>query len=404
MVSTFSTSTDLTARLRLTPQEHESLTIFFQHLVQTPSFSANEGTIAQLIIDELRAGGVQNVRIDRAGSVVATVGQGNPILLFDSHMDTVRPAASGWRFDPFSGTVEDGVLYGLGACDAKGSIAAMVYAARHLVSAAIPLRGQAVFTFMVQEERCEGCALKVLVEEEGLRPDWVVLAEASDLRIMRGQRGRVLFRATVRGSSSHASRPEMGDNAILDSARLIFGIDLLSTDLGEDPFLGPGTVAVTQIESQSPGLNTIPDRCSFTIDRRLTLGETPKRALAQIEQVIEREGIEVELDVNEYHDITYTGYPLATREAFSAWILDEHHPLIESMAAAYRAIARQPTTIGHWAASTDGVYSMGEANIPTIGFGPGKPEHAHTPLECVRLDDVVRAAEVYTALTAILLG
>ncbi|NLH09618.1 MAG: YgeY family selenium metabolism-linked hydrolase [Chloroflexi bacterium] len=401
----FSSSSFARESLSLDADEREQMVDFLQRLVRTPSPSTQESAVAQLIEQELRRIGMEDVRIDRAGNVIARIGDPTgPTLLYDAHMDTVEPASGPWPHPPYEAVIEDGVLYGLGAADAKGSIAAMVYAAKRLVESRIDLDGSLLLAFVVQQEPCEGCALKVLVEEEGIKPDWVVLGDPSDLQIMRGQRGRVLFKVTVHGKSAHASNPALGRNAITAAARLIFGIDLLAADLPGDPFLGPGDIAVTGIESDSPGLNAIPDRCIFYVDRRLTLGETAIRAQTQIEAIIEREGIKADVEIVNYTVPSYTGYPFDAREAFHAWALDEEHELLRALVAAMRHVGERTPTVGHWTFSTDGVYSMGEMNIPTVGFGPGEPRYVHTVDEQVRLDDVARAAQVYALLAAQMLS
>ncbi len=395
----------LPANLVLRADERSQMMDFLRALVQTPSLSCDERAIAHLIQQELHQVGVGSVMTDCVGSVVARLGNGNgPTLLIDAHMDTVAPSASSWPYGPYSGTIKDGKLYGLGACDMKGSIASMVYAAKRLVETGVELNGNLVLAFAVQEEPCEGCALKVLVEEEGIRPDWVVLADPSDLTIRRGHRGRVLFKVTVHGKSSHGSRPDLGENAITAAVRLIFSVDLLAAGLANDPFLGPGTLAVTHIESQSPSANAIPDSCTFYIDRRLTLGETAARAQMQIESVVEREGIQASVEVVEYDARSYLGYRLHAREAFNPWALDQDHPLLTTASHAAQSVLGHAPAITSWAFSTDGVYSMAEAGIPTIGFGPGNPDDAHTVNDHVVLDDVAQAAQIFALLAVMLLG
>ena len=401
----FSPSTSALKDLVLSETERAAMVAFLRRLVQTPSSSTQEGAVAALVHQELRAVGVEDIHVDRAGNVIARLGSGGgPTLLYDAHMDTVLATQTGWPHDPHAAVVENGILYGLGACDMKGAVAAMVYAAKRLIESGAELNGTLLLAFVVQEEPCEGCALKAFIEMEGIRPDWVVLGEPSDLGIMRGQRGRVLFRVTAHGKSSHASVPNLGDNAIMAASRLIFGIDLLAAELPHDPFLGAGTIAVTHIESRSPSLNAVPDTCTFYVDRRLTLGETPTRAQAQIEAVIEREGIHADVEIAEYRAPSYTGYELHAREAFNAWILDQEHELLKTLSTAVRHVTGETPAIGHYPFSTDGVYSMGEANIPTIGFGPGDPAHAHTVDDQVRLDDVAHAAQVYALLASMLLA
>jgi putative selenium metabolism hydrolase len=403
--SLFSHNLDALGQLALNTDERDQMTRFLQRLVQTPSPSGWEQDAALLIKEHLNELGFERVTTDHVGNVILRLGDGvGPTVLFDTHMDTVQPADDGWPFAPYEAAIRNGILYGLGACDSKASLAAMIYAARRLAESRTPLHGNLVIAFLVQQERYDGAALRILVEEEGIRPDWVILGEPSDLQIMRGHRGRMLFKVTTYGKSSHAASPDLGQNAITAAARMIFGIDLLSVDLPSDPFLGPGTVAVTHIESQEPSLNAIPSSCTFYVDRRLTLGETAARAHAQLESIIEREGIVADVEVNEYTVTAYTGYEYQIREAFNAWVIDESHPLIQTTSAVTQAVRKTMPSIGRWLFSSDGVYSMGEANIPTVGLGPGDPALAHTSQDQVVLDDVAEAAQVYALLAAALLG
>lgn len=384
----------------LTQEEKENLTAFLKRLIDTPSYPTQEGAVAELIIRELTNLGITNTRVDRVGNVIVDIGTGDgPVLLFDAHMDTVLATDVNWKQNPHDAVTKDGIMYGLGASDMKGAIAAMVYAAKKLQESGANLYGRLILAFVVQEEPCEGCALKALINLENIKPDWVVLGEPSNLELMRGQRGRVLFKITVRGRSSHASSPELGDNAIVAASRLIFGVDLLAAALTtRDPFLGEGSIAVTHIESQAPSLNAIPDTCTFYIDRRLTLGETHTRAQAQIEGVIEREGIDADISVVEYAENSYAGFELNTREAFNAWLLDENHELLQAVSKVIKKTTGTTPAISHWPFSTDGVYSMAEAGIPTIGVGPGNPKHAHTVDDQVILNEVFTAVEIYAQI------
>lgn len=390
----------------LTPQERAELTALLSKLVRTPSLSSREGKMARLLADELGKTGVTDVRIDRMGNVVARIGSGSrPMLLYNGHMDTVDVTdRSAWHYDPWKGVVDDGLLHGIGACDMKASIAAMVYGVRKLLDSGLSLDGELVLAFVVQEEPCEGLAMQVLMEEEGIRPDWVVLGEPTDMQVSRGQRGRVELRVTTRGRSSHAAHPNGGENAIYAAMRLIFGIELISGNLANDRFLGPGSLSITQIESSAPSRNAVPDQCWFYVDRRLTLGESETRSLAEIQSIIMREGVPATVEITEYEGVSYTGYRARMREVFPPWALPAEHPLVQT------AISSLTKTLGHrpqitrWDFSTDGVYTMGKAHIPTIGFGPGRQEDAHSPNEHVRLVDVHLAAQAYAQLAVDLLG
>ncbi len=307
------------------------------------------------------------------------------------------------RIRRYDGVIEDGTLYGLGAVDMKGSLASMIYGARQLLPYQDRLNGTLVLAFVVQEEPCEGLAIRALIEEDGFQPDFVLLGEPTNLQISRGQRGRVMFKVTVEGRSAHGSQPDLGQNAIYAAARLIFAVQLLAGDLRNDSFLGPGTIAVTSIESRGASLNAIPDRCKVYIDRRLTLGETVMSAQAQLESLISREAIPASVQITTYNEPSYTGLVRVAREAHPAWVLDRAHPLVTTLNQTIQTVRGSTPEIGHWPFSTDGVYTMGQANIPTVGFGPGDPNLAHTTREFVRLDDLKTAAHVYAGLAAALL-
>jgi putative selenium metabolism hydrolase len=406
----------------ISSQDRSDLVAFLQDLVRIPSTSTKEKAVAERLAEEMRRVGFPKVRQDRIGNVIGCLPSTSPStrsgrgsgrrgnstglrLIYNGHMDTVSVSdPDSWTHDPFGAQIEDGVLYGLGACDMKGSLAAMVYGAKALIDAGVQLAGELCLVGIVQEEPCEGFAMQVLVEEEGVKPDFVVLGEPTNLQISRGQRGRVEMKVTVRGRSCHASTPEQGRNAIYDAAKLIFGVELLAPQLADDPFLGQGSIAITQIESSAASRNAIPDTCSFYIDRRLTLGETEAKALAEIQGIIAREGVEAKVNVTEYQATSYAGYECRAKEYYPPWALDQDHPLVQITARAIRETLGYRPRIGQWAFSTDGVYTMGRANIPTVGFGPGEERFAHTADDQTRLADVVAAARVYARLAVEVLG
>jgi putative selenium metabolism hydrolase len=390
----------------LSAQDRQALMVFLQDMVRIPSFSCQEEAVAERLAAEMRAVGFDEVWTDRIGNVVGRIGPGSgPWLLYNGHMDTVGvgdPAA--WTYDPFGAKIENGILYGRGATDMKGPLASLVYGAKVLIDHGVRLAGDLVVVGVVQEEPCEGYAMRVLVEEEGLRPDWVVLAEPTNLQVSRGQRGRIEMQVTVRGRSSHASAPERGENAIYGAARIIFSLELLADTLVEDSFLGKGTLAVTHIESTAGSKNVIPDRCTFVVDRRLTLGETEARALAEVRGIIAREEIHAEVCLAEFDYSSYTGYPCHDIEHYPAWVIPANHGLVQATARAVRAIVGERPAIGKWDFSTDGTYTMGVAGIPTVGIGPGEETQVHTADEHIRLADCYAAAQIYAQLAVEVLG
>lgn len=389
----------------LTSAETQALAELAALLVRTPSLSGQEGAVARILADAMRANGFHEVWTDRMGNVVGRYGAGRGSrLLFDGHMDTIDVGdLDAWQHDPFGGTIADGILYGRGAVDMKAALAAMIFGVKLLADQDVQLGGDLYVACVVQEEPCEGMAAQFLCEDEGLEPAFVVLGEPTNLNIAVGQRGRIELEVTARGRAGHAAAPQLAVNAINAAARLVFGIDLLQPHLLTDPVLGPGTVAVTHIASIAGSRNAIPDRCDLVIDRRLTLGETEVRALHELQQIIRREGIQAEMRTAEFDAVTYTGHVRHVRKYYPPWLMPENSPLVRTaVRAVEHALGMAPRLIT-WPFSTDGAYTMGVAGIPTIGFGPGEERLAHTANEQVALEDVARAAVAYAQLAQELL-
>ncbi len=386
--------------LALSTSDVQALSQLACDLVRTPSISGQEAAVAALLAEAMRHAGFQHVWTDRIGNVIGRYGGGRgPALLFDGHMDTIDLGdRAAWRRDPFGGIIENGILYGRGAVDMKASLAAMIYGVKLLADSGAALAGDLYVAFVVQEEPCEGMAVRVLIEEEGIQPDFVVLGEPTNLGVYRGQRGRVELMVTTYGRSGHAAAPQQGVNAIYAAAKLVFGIELLAPQLLNDPVLGQGTAAVTHIESTAGSLNAIPDRCALVVDRRLTLGETEARAIAEIQQLVRREGIRADVVTADFVTTNYNGYVERGRKYYPPWLLPEDAPLTRSVVRAVeRALGVHPR-LGAWQFSTDGAYTMGTAGIPTVGFGPGEEHYAHTVNEQIRLADVAHAARAYAQI------
>jgi putative selenium metabolism hydrolase len=392
---------------QLNARERDELHAFLRKLVETPSLPGEEGDAAALVMAEMRRLGFSRVWADEAGNVVGEIGSDaneSPTLLFDSHLDTVSVTdPDAWSVDPWSATLRDGRLYGLGTCDMKGGLAATIYGAAHVLREGPPLQGKLLVAAVGLEEPCEGIGTRILFEEDGIMPDWVVIAEPSNLQSIRGQRGHLEIELTATGRSAHAAMPELGENAIYVMSRVIFGLEILADQLATDPFLGPGVLAVTNIQSHAVSRNAIPERCKIIIDRRLTLGETEAVALAEIQRVIAREGVNTDVRVIEEEIETYTGKVYQVRRASPPWALDADHPLVTALTGAARDVGVS-TKLGRWLFATEGAYSAGVAQVPTVGFGPGDPGMAHKVDEYVDLEQVDKAAGVYAALAARLLG
>jgi len=384
--------------------EKEPLLSFLRDIIRIPSPSTKERGVVERVAEEMKGVGFAEVFTDEVGNVVGRIGSGGgKRLLYDAHTDTVGvsdPAA--WSRDPYRGEIEGGVLYGRGAADNKGSLAAMIYGAKSLIDADLDLLGDLYVVGAVQEEDCEGYAVGLLCRK--LKPHAVLLGEPTDLQISRGQRGRIMLVATTSGRSCHASAPEQGVNAIYAMNKVVARIEALNPKLAQHSFLGPGSIAVTSIEGKGASLNVVPDTCRAYLDRRLTWGEDEELALAQVREIIQEEGVEAQVETMIYEARSHTGYPCHQKKYFPAWLLEEEHPLVQMGARTVKkALGYEPQIIG-WRFSTDGVATKGDLGIPTLGFGPGEEAQAHSPDEYILVADLVKAAGVYAQFALDFLG
>jgi putative selenium metabolism hydrolase len=309
-------------------------------------------------------------------------------------MDTVDVGDPGaWKVDPFEARLENGVIYGRGASDNKGGLAAMMGGLKVLSN--LDERGD--FSLypvgIVQEEVCEGLALSVLIEEHGLSPDCVILSECTDLGVYRGHRGRAEIEIVTRGKSCHGSAPERGDNALYKMAPVLESIKYMNDNLNEDPFLGKGSIAATKVECETPSVNAIPDMCRAFVDRRTVPEDTPDSVARELDEAVR--AVRGEVRLRTFDRPSYRGYVKERKKFFPAWTLDEKAHELDSARRTYRILFGEEPRAGRWLFSTDGNYSMGVRGIPTFGFGPGEEHHAHTVEDQVRVEDMWKAAAFY---------
>jgi putative selenium metabolism hydrolase len=390
--------------------QREAILRFMREICAIPSMESQIGPVGERIGREMLGLGFDEVRFDKMGNILGRIGGARRgaapprVLVYDSHIDTVGIGdRSAWAWDPFEGKVEDGLLYARGACDEKGSTPGMVYGLALARDLGL-LDGWTAYYLGNMEEWCDGIAPNSFVEvDPGIRPDFVVIGEPTKMQIYRGHKGRVELQVSATGRSAHAASHHLGDNALYKMLAVIAGVRDLDARLPSDPFLGKATVVVTDARIQTASINAVPDGFTVFIDRRITFGETKEQAIQQIEALVppdQRDAIRVQELF--YDTPSYTGFVFPVDKYYPPWALDEAHPLVQAgLQAAEQLWDRRPAT-GKWNFSTNGTYWAGKANIPSIGFGPGEEEWAHTMQEHIRLDDVVRAAEWYALFPGIL--
>ena len=388
-------------KLSVLAQSHEAeIVAFLRDLIAIPAESCHEGPVIQRIRQEMEMVGFDEVRIDPMGNILGRIGSGKTVIAMDSHTDTVGIGdPKEWKWDPYRGKVEDGYIFGRGACDQRAGMASMVYAGKMIRE--LNLLGDYTLWVVgsVQEEDCDGLPWLYIVREDGIRPDCVVITEPSKLGIYRGHRGRMEIEVHLRGKSCHASAPERGDNPIYKMSRLVEEVERLNERLKVDPFLGKGTIAVTEIRSLSPSLCAVPGACSIHLDRRLTAGETKESAVAEV-RALPGAG-DAEIEILTYDVPSYTGLRYPMEKYYPTWVLDESNPLAKAAVATFHGLWDREPVVDKWTFSTNGVASMGLLGVPTIGFGPGEEEVAHSVAERVPIRHLVEAAQFYAAFPLI---
>lgn len=396
-------TTTETAREALAGVERhaDDIVRFLRDMIAIPAESGHEGPRCERVAAEYRRLGFDEVFFDGLGSVVGRVGDGPFGILLDGHVDCVGVGdPTSWRHDPFAGKLEDGEIWGRGAVDELPAVAAMPWGVALAKERGLPAGVTVWVVASVMEEAFDGEPLQRLIEREGIRPDVVVLGEPTNMAVFRGHRGRMGIEVVTRGVSAHGAHCDRGVNAVTKIAPIVLEVDALHRRLPSDPFLGKGTVTVSFIECTTPSLNAVPDRARLVLDRRLTVGETPASALAEVRALPSIGDAEVRPLVS--RGTSWRGVEVELEEAYPTWVLAEDHPLVEGTAAAAAAVLGRRPEIGRWTFSTNGVATMGRLGIPTVGFAPGREELAHTTEEHVAVADLIQATAVYSLLPAYL--
>ncbi len=378
------------------------MTKFLRDLVAIPGESCGEEAVINRIAEEMHKVGFDKVEIDPMGNILGYMGCGKTLIGYDAHIDTVGLGElSNWKFDPYKGYETETEIGGRGTSDQLGGIVSSVYGAKIMKDLGLLSDKYTVLvTGTVQEEDCDGLCWQYIINEDKVRPDFVVITEPTDGNIYRGQRGRMEIRAEVKGVSCHGSAPERGDNAIYKMAEIIAEVKELNNRLHIDPFLGKGTLAVSEIFFNSPSRCAVADMCAISIDRRLTDGETWEMALDEIRALPSVQKYGAAVTMYKYDRPSWRGLSYPTECFFPTWVLPEEHPAAQAVADSYRGMYGEPK-IDKWTFSTNGVSIMGRFDIPCIGFGPGREDQAHAPNEKTWKDDLVKCAAVYAAVPGI---
>ncbi len=346
--------------------------------------AAGEAAVAVRLADELRGIGldVELTEVQPGRPNVVGVLEGREpgrTLMFCGHLDTVGVEGMDRPFDPVE---RDGRLYGRGAQDMKGGVAAMVGAARQLAGSLA--RGRLVVAGVVDEEYASVGA-EALVRR--WRADAAVVTEPTDLQIAVAHKGFAWIDIETRGRAAHGSRPQEGRDAIMHMGRVLARLEALDRALQArppQPLVGTASLHASTIQGGRER-SSYPDRCGLQVERRTVAGETGELALAEVERVL----AELRAEDPEFEAtarLTFSRPPYA---------MAADHELVRTLAGVLEAQGREPVIAGmsFW---TDAAI-LGESGIPSVLFGPGGAG-LHGMDEQVRLDDVFACRDALAAL------
>lgn len=416
----------------------KDMTKFLRDLVAIPGESAEEKGHVMRIKEEMEKLGFDEVVIDEMGNILGYMGKGEKLIGYDAHIDTVGIGnRSNWNFDPYEGFESETEIGGRGVSDQLGGIVSAVYGAKIMKDLdMLNDKYRVVVVGSVQEEDCDGLCWQYIINEDKVRPEFVVSTEPTDGGIYRGQRGRMEIRIDVKGVSCHGSAPERGDNAIYKMADILQDVRSLNENDAEEKteikglvkmldekynpeweearFLGRGSVTVSEIFFTSPSRCAVADSCAVSLDRRMTAGETWESCLDEIRSLpsVQKYGEDVVVSMYNYERPSWTGCVYPIECYFPTWVLPRNHKVTEALENSYKLLygedrigdasveemRKSRPLVDKWTFSTNGVSIMGRNGIPCIGFGPGAEAQAHAPNEITWKQDLVTCAAVYALL------
>lgn len=380
-------------------------------LIRERSYSGEEQNIVKVIEEYMKAAGFDEVFTDRYGDIIGCIKGNRPgkKILMDGHIDTVpvqEETLKDWKYPPFEGTIADGKLYGRGSSDMKSAVAAMICAAEDWKKKnGNDFAGEVYVAGVVHEECFEGVAAREI--SKIVKPDFVIIGEASEMNLKIGQRGRAEITLEVFGKSCHSSNPQNGVNAVKKAMKIAAEFDKIK--LPQDEAMSPAILELTDIiSSPYPGESVVPDYCKITFDRRTLPNETEESVLEPLRQVIENmkktdSQINASVDFSYGENTAYTGEKIAAKRFFPAWKRESTEDFVKASLDALHK-AGIDSKISTYNFCTNGSHYGGEAGLKTIGFGPSKECLAHVVGEYAEINDIIKAKDGYMALIEALLN
>jgi putative selenium metabolism hydrolase len=376
--------------------ERDNIVQFLKDFIAIESVTYNEGKAVEFLARKMEEFGFDEVRVDEVGNVLGRVGSGKTVLLYDAHIDTVEPGdEKEWGFNPLEAQVIDDVIHGRGAVDDKGCLTGITFAGKAIKALSLENDFTLWVSGSISEEDVEGSCVEAMMKESpDINPDFILVAEASENRLIRGHKGRALIKITVPGKCAHASAAWRGENALIKALPIIDGIDKFN-DFVDDPFLGKGTIEVTKVDCKTPSLNTIPGEVTVVCDRRISCGESIDDLINEVKPFLENvSGAKAEIDTEKV--TTYTGYNVTCVDYFPSWVMPEDHKIVVSGVEAFKAVFDKEPVVGKWDFCTNATHLCGRTGIPSLGFGPGEESLCHSNEDKISIQELVDAIKFYT--------
>lgn len=371
-----------------------------QQLIRAKSYSGEEDKVVAVLKEYFEANGFDEIIVDDYGNCIGHI-KGNlpgPKILFDGHIDTVPVTdESVWTYPPFEAEIHDDKIYGRGTSDMKGAVAAFICAVANFAKDTNKnFCGDLYVAGVVHEECFEGVAARSI--SQVIKPDYVIIGEASQLNVKIGQRGRAEIKLEVFGKPAHSANPEKGINAVYKIGEIIREIQKLEPT--HHPVLGDGILELTDIKSSPyPGASVVPEYCVATYDRRLLVGETKESVIKPLEELIEEmmkkdPQLKARVSYARGEELCYTGNKIEGERFFPGWLYDENEPFVKEVVAELQSMGYSPQ-ITQYNFCTNGSHYAGEANIKTFGLGPSKENLAHTVDEHIEIGQLIGVCECY---------
>ena len=386
--------------------DRDELVRLAQKLVSIPSVvrpeepDGDENCVARFVADYLERAGFEarSEEVAPGRPNVWAVWEGDrpgKALLLEAHTDVVTEgSAEEWNHPPFGADRDGGRIYGRGACDTKGNLAAAVLAVRAIRDSGVPFPGRLVLCHPVDEEGMM-VGIKAFIQNghaEGV--DAAVICEPEENQLCITQKGALRVEVTVRGQMAHGAMPRSGVNPVTRAARFVVAVEELEREeigrYGEDPFLGYPSLTPTILmgpDCGEPQINVIPASAYVALDIRTVPAQSHEKLVGRLQNILARLGSE-DPDFDATLEVIEERPPTETPK-------DE--PLVDAMAKAYTYLTGEDPHYNGVPGATDGTFLSAWAGIPIITTGAGKREVPHHADEWVDEDELLAACKLYAA-------